>query len=295
MTFYSRKNTGDRVGQYGGVTEVLSRLNKVNESINGEIQAQKDSGAQESYFIVVGHSFGAQVVYDSLLTIMTDNLVGTRVSRYMERLRTGTPREVHQETSESRQYREPELVRPFGNLVVLVNPAFEGERYFNLKSLSELFQYRPAQRPVLAIFCSETDWATHYAFRAGRFFGTLFRRYRQDDLHDLQRESDVQTIPWTDEFVTHRLVAKGEYLPGNAVPETTRWDEGTRARAWNIGECVLYPVKGDGATWTPFYVARVSKAVIDGHNDIWNGVFQGFLTHFIGTVAQEKKAQGKKD
>ena len=32
-SFYSRKNTGDRVGYYGGVTEVLSRLESLNDSI----------------------------------------------------------------------------------------------------------------------------------------------------------------------------------------------------------------------------------------------------------------------
>ena len=79
LSFYARKNTGDRVGNYGGVTEVLTRLEALNNEINrpGHAKAEaitKEQAGRRSYFIVVGHSFGAQVVYNSLLPIMTENL-----------------------------------------------------------------------------------------------------------------------------------------------------------------------------------------------------------------------------
>jgi hypothetical protein len=290
LTFFSRKNVGDRVGLYGGVTEVLTRLNELSNSINSDLGNLVQNSEDRSYFVVVGHSFGAQVVYDSLSAIMTEELAGKRIDHYVRRVKSSSPEKVKLELAAApRDAENAELVKPFGDLVVLVNPAFEAERYYNLKTLSERFPYDPRQRPVLAIFCSETDWATHYVFGVGRFFSTMFHGYRGDDLHDLQKRTDVQTIPWTDEFVTHWLVTQKEYTAGDAIPETSPWDGTTRVRPWSMGPCVLYPNSKNTGPWAPFYVARTSKAVMNGHDDIWNSTFQDFLIHFIGSITQDRK------
>jgi hypothetical protein len=290
FTFYSRKNAGDRVGNYGGVTEVLSRLESMNDTINESLP--KESTA--SFFVVVGHSFGAQVVYDSLMQIMTQRVAENKVRKYFEMpspdLRDKSDAKLHQGREQTHQ---GDTIEPFGDLVVLLNPAFEGERYFNLKAFTEEFRYPAAQRPVLGIFLSETDTATGYFFPLGRHVSTFFDRYRDDSLGSLQHEANLHTIPWTDPFVTHRLVTLDEYLKSGKTPPPPDqpWDETTRREPWNSGAAVLYPTTGPNDPWTPFYVVRVDKVLMDGHGDIWRDPFMDFLDKFIAHT--DKKLAGE--
>ncbi len=288
LSFYSRKNAGDRVGHYGGVTEVLSRLESLNDSIN----EWRPSDAVASFYVVVGHSFGAQVVYNSVMGVMTQRVAERKVSRYLESSATRALRAASADTTKKGREFTPgnAPLQPFGDLVVLINPAFEGERYYNLKTFTEEFQYPPSQRPVLAIFCSETDVYTRVDFPIGRYISTLFDRYREGPLHDLQKETNLHTIPWTDEFVTHRLVTLDEYTKSGAtLPAAAAWSSATRVLPWNSGGCVLYPNPGASGPWTPFYVVQVDKALMDGHNDIWEPNFTQFLEAFIAH-ADKKKA-----
>jgi hypothetical protein len=290
MSFYSRKDAGDRVGYYGGVTEVLSRLESLNDSINESLS----KGSIPSFYVVVGHSFGAQVVYDSLMAVVTQRVAERRMTKYME---APSPALRAAFAPNLKQGREPpprgEPLQPFGDLVVLINPAFEGERYFNLKTFTEEFDYPPEQRPVLAIFCSETDVDTRVFFPIGRFFSTFFNRYRDDPLGSLQHESNLHTIPWTDEFVTHQLVTLDEYVKSGKTPPPTDvpWNATTRREPWNSGAAILFPTTGPEDPWTPFYVVKVDKMLIDGHTDIWREPFMDFLESFIAHT--EKKTVGE--
>jgi hypothetical protein len=290
MSFYSRKNAGDRVGYYGGVTEVLSRLESLNDSINESLP----KGDIPSFYVVVGHSFGAQVVYDSLMQVVTQRVAERKVTKYLEApspaMRAALAPNLKQ-GRESPPAGEP--LQPFGDLVVLINPAFEGERYFNLKTFTEEFVYPTDQRPVLAIFCSETDVDTRVYFPIGRYVSTFFDRYRDDSLGSLQHESNLHTIPWTDEFVTHQLVTLDEYVKSGGTPPPTDapWNETTRREPWNSGAAILYPTTGPGSPWTPFYVVKVDKVLIDGHTDIWREPFMDFLEKFISHT--EKKTVGE--
>ena len=58
----------------------------------------------------------------------------------------------------------------FGNLVVLINPAFEATLYSALNDMVAGRGYLCSQRPVFAVLTSETDQATRVAFPIGRFF-----------------------------------------------------------------------------------------------------------------------------
>jgi hypothetical protein len=280
-SFYSRKNTADRVGLYGGVTEVLSRLESLNDSINEALP--KDSPA--SFYVVVGHSFGAQVVYGSVLQIMTQRVAEQRVSKFVENHRL-SPGAARAESLPGRQLTPGgNPLQPFGDLVVLINPAFEGERYFNLKTLSEQFFYPPQQRPVLAIFCSETDSATGFWFPIGRFFSTFLERYRPSPLGNLQKQTNLRTIPWTDDFVTHQLLAVEDYTKTfGPLPPAIPWSEAARAVPREFGDCVLVPNPDNKSPWTPFYVVKVDQVLINGHNDIWEPRFTSFLEQFIATT-----------
>jgi hypothetical protein len=54
-------------------------------------------------------------------------------------------------------------------------------RLYSLNQMAvSISQYPTNQRPVLSIFTSKGDWATHYAFPIGRFFSTMFEKERDE-------------------------------------------------------------------------------------------------------------------
>jgi hypothetical protein len=303
LSFWSRKNTGDRVGYYGGVTEVLTRLEALTSEINHPgrskatvIATAANVGSHGSYFVVVGHSFGAQVVYNALLPVMTENLSGAKVEKLASDLRSRnlTISSITDANRAPQPLGPQERVRPFADLVVLVNPAFEGERYFNLKTLSERFDYASGQRPVLAIFLSKGDWATHYVFPIGRVFSTLFHRYRSDGYGQLQKEADKSTIPWTSSFITHTLAPDPDAssAPTPVNPDEL-WTTENRVKPMIVGGNKLAPTDPAKA-WTPFYVVSVDDSIIKDHDDIWNDKFQGTLTAFVADTTRTKPAVSMK-
>jgi hypothetical protein len=289
LSFYSRKDTGDKVGYYGGVTETLVRLRNLSSLINGT-RGQNP----RSYFIVAGHSFGAQVVFNSLAAIMAEHLVNERTAQEVDLVRS--PRGSVNVAAQRPPSRP--VLKPFGDLVVLVNPAFEAARYYNLRTLADLFEYPPEQRPMLAIFSSKTDSATKTWFPIGRFFSTLFEHYRGDALGAEQRNANHHTVPWIDEYVTHELVEAGEPLPGNTAQTkllaATSLESSTPAYVEKVAQnwetlkstnlplagCVLCPVQ-PARRWTPFYVVRVNKSIINEHGGIWTDDFRNFLASFV--------------
>jgi len=80
MSFYSRKNTGDRVGNYGGVTEVLFPPG-VAERLDQQVPAQ---GHDPELLRGCRAHFGAQVVYDSLMQVVTQRVAERKVTKYLE-------------------------------------------------------------------------------------------------------------------------------------------------------------------------------------------------------------------
>ena len=149
-SFYSRKSAAHRVGQ-GGLVELLSRLEVLRDSLN-------ESAAGTTRLIVIGHSFGGAAVYTAISTLFQE-----RLTQAIARARDRTV----------------DIVRGYGDLVILINPAFEASLYSGIDALSrENVVYSPRQRAVLVTISSETDWATKWAFWAGRMLSTLFQHTR---------------------------------------------------------------------------------------------------------------------
>src|SRR5258708_7242176 len=150
VTFWDRKNTAHKVG-HNGVTEILGRLDAIRKS--------KDSlagGQSDSRLVVIGHSFGGAIVYSALGQILE--------SRFIE---------AHSNPLTTAD------VQGFGNLVVLINPAFEAQLFSTLSDMSlERATYFESQLPVLAVLTSEADDATKVAFPLERHVSTLFEKSR---------------------------------------------------------------------------------------------------------------------
>lgn len=143
MTIYNRKNTALRIGHQGCATQVFTELECMQDEFNQRAEFQTKGNRAE--LIIIGHSFGGQLVYAAISQILTERLVHA----------------AHE------QRERP--IRSLGDLVVLLNPAFEASFYNNLISLASSpdIKYPPDQAPVLAILRSESDSATGWLFTSG--------------------------------------------------------------------------------------------------------------------------------
>ena len=264
LSFWDRKNTADKVG-HGGLTDLLIRLEEVQLSHLAIYEGGKNRPAQTK-LIVVGHSFGGQMVYSALSQILIDRFSGV-------------------------QGEEPQT---FGDLVILVNPAFEAARFAPLHDLSGVRTWYPdGQLPLVVIFTSETDQATKVAFPLGRQISTLFDSYRNGE----QKQADRQAVGQYAPYRTHELrplpvtgapppvVAAGD-SKGNdlrlAQSARQQWIDLSSRNGWDLdlGGARLSHL-GKSGPRNPFYLVAVDKQIIDGHGDIWNPTFLEFMRQFI--------------
>lgn len=279
LSFWDRKNTADEVG-HGSITELLSRLNSlryIHRHITGE---PTPSGTQ---LVIVGHSFGGAVIYSALSQLLIDRFVDTRG--------------------------EASAPESFGDLVVLINPAFEAKRYEALHIMAAERQYFPGQLPILAIVTSTGDQATRKAFPLGRWFSTSFETYRNRD----QKLSDHRTVGHFSRYRTHELVPIGSRATANVFRDDVlsacgcpyfraaeveldadykrlmdfrhTWFDGRLPPHWEQdfpGSRLRHrPNVTDSHPLNPFLVISVDDQIIHGHNDIYRPVFIDFLRQLI--------------
>ena len=274
MSFWDRKNTAQCVG-HGALTELLSGLEDLQLDSNKRVAA----GDPRTELIIVGHSFGGAAVYSALSQIVTE--------RFMEASRLHRP------------------AKSVGDLVILLNPAFEAARHYSLNELAVAVEnYPQKQRPILGIFTSEGDWATHYAFWIGRALSTMF----ESDRSDLPQGGANRTaIGWFDPFVTHRLIydvdpkapkARSTFVAreGKHEPHDPQGLEASLKNSHELrkkceteaavpaeldfDDCLLKP-EPTYKLRDPIYVVSVDKKIMSGHNDISNRVLLNFLREFI--------------
>jgi hypothetical protein len=275
LTFWERKNTAHKVGGYGAMTELLVKLERLQGSSNDSLA----SNAPRTELIIVGHSFGGGAVYSALSEIITERFVNT--------VEYGVP------------------LKPLGNQIILLNPAFEASRHFNLNQLAvSVAQYPAKQRPVLSIFTSKGDWATHYFFPLGRFFSTWFERNRDDD----QKKSTKLAVGWFEPFTTHDLLYRTNTrssaggvstLNTNTMRHEPHRDDKLRASISNVHaqRQKWHPNNANPAVYhfddtilqprpryrpgNPFLIVSVDEQIMKDHDDITNPVLLNFLREYI--------------
>jgi hypothetical protein len=280
-SFWGRKNTAHKVGHQGALTELLVSLESIQESGNRLIS----DSTQRTELIIIGHSFGGAAVYSAISQMITERFI------------------------DSVEY-HAQPIKPLGDEVILLNPAFEASRHYNLNELATRISHYPEkQRPVLAIFTSRTDQATRFWFPVGQFFSMVFQRHRRDR-H--QRSADLEAVGWFKPFITHTLnydagdkagVITGPVNHTTINPKINKHEKHTtekltasienlhdqrkkwhpnadKAMTFSFDDCELKPREhfrpGD-----PFFVVSVDKRIMNGHNDIANPVLLNFLREFI--------------
>lgn len=276
LTFYGRKDAAQTVG-HGGVTELFARLEEVRDTR----ESMRNGGANgANRLVVVGHSFGGAVVFSALSQILMERFVDTRGP-------VGTSSNV----------------RGFGDLVILINPAFEAAQFATLSDMAnERVTYFPDQAPVLTILTSEADYATKYAFWAGRALSTAFDSHREISRVNRasgkpqeigQGRADRNTVGHFEPYVTHRLDPDASL--GNAemlrVLDSVRsgWSEDAPGRDIRFRGTVLRHLD-KSVTRNPYLNIEVDKKIIPGHNEIYDPRVLDFLANLIMLSTTENEA-----
>lgn len=275
-TFWERKNTAHKVGQQG-VTEVLLRLEEIVNVKAGMDRAKPQP--LKSRLVTIGHSFGGAVLYTALQQILEDRFIDSR----MYKTSTGD-------------------ANGLGDLVVLMNPAFEALRYATLYDISQddCRSYFRSQLPKLAILTSEADRATGWAFPLGRFFSTFFEAHKTLDRHSCtgagkshispmkiaEGDADRHTVGHFEPYLTHRLIPLTTPTPEKRSTKfdyralQDLWSQQKRSGSFVFDNTELIHL-GTTAPNNPYLNIRVDRHLIKGHNDIWHDDIVSFLRDLI--------------
>jgi len=274
VTFWDRKSTAHDVGSQG-VAELLLRLEEIVNVKKGI--EQEVPPPLTSRLVVIGHSFGGAVVFTTLQNILADRFIDSRAGKTFQGDAQG-----------------------FGDLVILMNPAFEAIRYSALYDLSQqgCRRYFDTQLPKLAILTSRADYATRFAFPVGRSLSTLFESHTSLDRHYCEKpgssgmrpmqisegKADRNTVGHFEPYLTHRLVASRDQPPRDETFEVTRlqtrWATHTNDEPLLFEGSRLESLKRSTAL-NPYLNIRVDKQLIGDHNDIWQPEIIAFLRDLI--------------
>lgn len=294
-SFWARKKAATKVA-LGCVREVLALLRTFQAARNrpnvDELVFQSARNRSNDVvvrdgtrLIILGHSFGGLILFTAISEYLIESAI---------RCIAGDGARI---------------VQPFGDLIILINPAFEAARYLPLYSLARQATYPEYQRPCLLAVTSTNDVATKYWFPRGRWLSTRLESVRRNTLAwnddseivppvDAQAMSILQTVghlPW---LTTHKLSCAKTDEPahqaykgmGSNKPdwhqERKAFDEfnqecrhgGHLQKNWKrtySSGAILEHVRGNPDI--PFWTIEATPDVVDGHSGIFKKVFMDFL------------------
>jgi hypothetical protein len=258
ITFWDRKNTAEDVGHLG-MAELLLRLEEISNVKNTQEPPVK------SRLVVVGHSFGGAAVYSATSQILADRFVDSRGDKNFV-----------------------DTAKGFGDLVVLLNPAFEALSYAPLYDLAQArCSYFDNQQPKLVVLTSETDYATKYLFPMGRFFSTFFETHGDIARNDCKRplsyaegEADRNTVGHFEPLQSHELHPASNIQAAQYGDAHNIWAQQQPGSAMQFGSTELVSL-GKSAPLNPYLNVKVDKQLIKDHNDIFRPEIMEFLRMLI--------------
>jgi hypothetical protein len=282
LSFWDRKDTAEQVG-HGAVIELLSTLEALRTQSNRQYGSGIAGGQRMSTkLIIVGHSFGGDIVYSAVAPILTERMV----ENYDADGNLQTPRTV-------------------GDLVVLINPAFEAARFETVQRLAATKSFPPGTNCTLAVFTSTADWATGLAFPAGRRLSTLFETYEK---HIDQPRADITAVGHYQPYINYDLQsvgpsprAKKAAAMTNDVPASVSAEQVVAVRKQVQASANRASVTTNDLTYAfshcklvartnyvrndPVFNVAVDPNIIPDHNTIDRPVFIRFLGEFLGVFA----------
>ncbi len=264
-TFWDRKNTAEEVGHLG-ISELLLKLEEISNVKNTQPPKFR------SRLVIIGHSFGGAVVYNAISQIMTSRFINSKPGK---------------------NFVGP--VQGFGDLVVLLNPAFEAMQFSPLYDLAQSrCSYLASGHPRLAILTSETDYATKYAFWAGRLFSTFLETHNtiiREQCNGKRKlildegEASRNTVGHFKPLLTHTLTlaenSKTETKPKAVNKQLLiTWNQQQQEKSQQYGNTILTSLDKTAVN-NPYLNIQVSQEIMDGHNDIFGDNLMGFIRMLI--------------
>jgi hypothetical protein len=301
LSAFGRKATADRIGgRTSDVTSFLAWLNRAR--LDRSTRAISSPAALGTRLILVGHSFGADVLFGAIAGPLLAEIGASAVA--------------------------PELsAMPFADLTVLVNPALEASLYRRF-ALTSRSRFAEGQMPLLVTVQGTNDAVTHFVFPLERALVSVGQSTNNQDEYGASLSAVGHYAP----YFTHRLAARqaaptpaargadaqatrsaamvrsltqssGKALCGcerltassltraalvNSVAASLQVDA-PDDHAPHIGDRMvglvsdLEPLPGASAA-SPFMMVRATPDVIDGHSGIYRGQFFDFLANLVVRV-----------
>ncbi|HTG33352.1 MAG TPA: hypothetical protein VLB76_10510 [Thermoanaerobaculia bacterium] len=297
-TFYNRKRAAHRIGENGG-SRVLLDLANLTYEINTDLDQKRSPGFVT--MVTAGHSFGGALVFSAVDKALAGEWSG----------RDGVGPLADGAGIKAKRHE-------LGDLVLLINPAFEADRYRLFDSdLALPGRYAP-QCPVLVTVASEGDAAVGTAFPIGRFLWLLWHplrwghfgaeltgagHYVPQQTHELRYDGPVEVeeekpgtcgcpFPSPAEMRNLRL----KFAESRKAVPSSPAEPCAALRAMDANG--FKGVLPDGIRLTetrpnwdkssPYLVLRASASLIPGHNEIYNKNFVKFLSAYLNLYLQEK-------
>lgn len=281
VTFWDRKNTAHEVGTQG-LTSLLLELEESIKSTPNQAQHQ---------MLTIGHSFGGAALFSAIKPVLAERLTRTRTHENLNG------------------------VDGYGDMVVLLNPAFEGVKYASLFELAQAncSPYSMFQIPRLVTLSSSDDFPVSTIFPIGRFFTTLFERHNPAEFTQClapEEKRVTQLNTWVTDMIavghnskllTHELtyeesnVGKSNKIVFKdiSVENQSMWigDETPNNEAITyIGadrELVLKSL-GISLNNNPYMNIWTDESVIPSHNEIWEYPLKQFIYELLKKIEEQK-------
>jgi hypothetical protein len=153
LTFWGRKQVAESIGRSTDAAQLFTRLTSLQQQLH---QRERSHGTiyAGSRLIFIGHSFGAALLYSAAGVPLTEHAFET--------------------SYDAKKQCWSGVIPSFGDLTVLINPAFQAVPYETLDRVSRLC-FSTQQLPRLLVVTSRTDLATRYAFTAGQTLGQILQ------------------------------------------------------------------------------------------------------------------------
>ncbi len=289
-SFWDRKSAAQRVA-VGSIRELTAQLRAFQRHANGmQYGAEKKFALpndQRVRVYMIGHSFGGLALYAAVSQSLVNGLV----------------------SGEDIDGKNAPVER-LGDMVVLINPAFEATRFQPLDRAARNRKYDVYQSPIFVAITSDADAATGKLFPLGRTLNTLL----ESELTVEERNANRNTPGHVDAYLTHRLDLSGTKTVAcdgwtadpkspaemaeniqlefknsevfNAQLTDERWPlDGTGKPFSRIfcGGVVLTPLGGQPEPFSnpdpnmPLWNVTVTADIIPDHNDINRPIFRAFL------------------
>lgn len=198
-TYWNRKRAAHDFG-HGNLVETLARLKNLEWLVargGQENRAPDRDVFAKCRMVCVGHSFGGAALYSAVAQPLESRFL----EPYWDKRRFGTG-------SREEKSNRMDRVAGLGDLIVLINPAFEALPYRTLHhamSTNSNVGYDPDQSVLMMVLQSRNDWPNHTALPVGQIVGNRFMDWFPGKGQQLEAKQRTTAIGHFGGYHTHQL------------------------------------------------------------------------------------------